>query len=142
MGAGLRAELERRGFGLREPVGSLALLGLIQAAPFALPSPYLDLLRVTNGGHGSVAQPDASATSRRRPIYVTPAERVLTEHRGWDFDEHTPDHLLFAADGEGAFYLLDAGGRVFTCRSAEVSTPALWSIDWQRFEDLVFGLGG
>lgn len=133
MGRTLRSELERRGFRLRDPVGNLALLGLIQAAPFALPGAYLDLLRATNGGAGSVRG--------RAGFYLTPAEQVLSEHRGWGVDEQAPEQLLFATDGEGGFYLLDEAGRVRLCRSSEVGTPAAWQLACERFDQLVDALG-
>ncbi len=128
MGERLRTELQRRGFRLRDPVGNFALLGLIQQAPFALPAAYLDLLRASNGGAGSALG---------RGFYLIPAEQVLTEHRGWGVDEHAPDQLLFATDGQGSFYLLDETGRVRACRSADVPTPALRTVAFGSLEELL-----
>lgn len=131
----LRSELEGRGFRLRDPVGDFALLGLIQQAPFALPSSYLDLLRATNGGAGSLSGVGA--------FYLTAAEQVLAEHRGWGVDEQAAGHLLVATDGEGGFYLLDASpeGRVHLCRSVDLPEPGRWRLLTERFGELVSALG-
>jgi len=131
MGARLRSELQRRGFRVRDPVGNFALLRLIQEAPFALPAGYLDLLRATNGGAGGLGS---------GAFYLIAAEQVLAEHRGFGVDEHAPDHLLFATDGEGSFFLLDESGRVRRCRSAEVQEPALWRLAYESFEGLTRAL--
>lgn len=130
----LRAELEGRGFRLRDPVGDFALLRLIQAAPFALPAGYLDLLRATNGGSGALR-------GQGRCIYLTAAEQVMSEHESWGVHEHAPDHLLFASDGEGGFFLFDEAGRVRCCKSTEVAAPASWVLVFERFEDLIRELG-
>lgn len=136
----LRTRLGLVGFRLREPVGDFALLGLIREAPFALPAAYLDLLRATNGGAGSVRGLPVPGPGA---IYLTPAEQVLSEHRGWGVDEHAPDQLLFATDGEGRFYLFDdsPAGRVRICRSAEVSNPASWQVACESFDELIAALG-
>ncbi|MCC6901657.1 MAG: SMI1/KNR4 family protein [Polyangiaceae bacterium] len=134
MSGRLRAELEARGVRLRDPVGNFALLRLIQAAPFPLPAAYLDLLRATNGGSGTLE-------GQTRGIYLTAAEQVMTEHEGWGVDEHAPDHLLFASDGDGGFFLLDAAGRVRSCPSSEVGSPESWRTIFERFEELVAALG-
>lgn len=129
----IREDLERRGFRLREPVGNFALLGLIGAAPFALPAAYLDLLRASNGGSGRLRQHGPA-------VYLTPAEQVMSEHEGWGVDEHAPDQLLFASDGAGGFYLLDDGGRVRFCNSDDVSAPQRWTTVFDRFEDWIDAL--
>ncbi|MBI3202868.1 MAG: SMI1/KNR4 family protein [Myxococcales bacterium] len=130
----LRAELGARGFRLRDPVGNFALLRLIQAAPFSLPSAYLDLLRATNGGSGVLS-------GKGTGLYLTAAEQVMSEHAGWGVDEHAPDHLLFASDGDGGFYLFDEAGRVRSCKSSEVGSPESWRTVFERFEELIAALG-
>jgi hypothetical protein len=112
-------------------VGNFALLALIQSAPFALPAAYLDLLRASNGGVGGLLG---------GAFYLTPAEQVLVDHRGWGVDELAPEHLLIGSDGHGSFFLLDEAGRVRRCRSVEVSTPALWRLVFQSCAELVGAL--
>jgi SMI1/KNR4 family protein SUKH-1 len=78
-----------------------AIAALVAASPIELPSSYLELLALTNGGEGDL---------RMEPGWVSlwPAEEVMRNNEQYEVGANIPRFLGFGSNGGGELLAFDA----------------------------------
>jgi SMI1/KNR4 family protein SUKH-1 len=83
------------------PASREALAHLVANRPLDLPTAYLDLLSLSNGGEGDLGvEPEW--------ISIWPAEEVLARNSEYDISRNAPGLLGFATNGGGELLAFDA----------------------------------
>ena len=100
----------------KPPVSDVALENLISNAPMSLPSIYLDLLRLSNGGF-------AELNIAPWAVDFWPAERILDLNREYGIDQHAPGFFAFGSN---------LGEEVLALKKADGEGSGVYMLPWHR----------
>ena len=79
------------------PASELAIETLCNAIDFKLPDSYLNLLRQTNGGEGSLEMQPWN-------LCLWPVEEVLADNAMYEVQEDLPEYFAFGSSGGGDMF--------------------------------------